>query len=106
MAEFQAGNFVKAAADLEALVARVEVTPQLEPVFFTVGSAWFNAGDYPKAIEAFKNYLAKFPNGPRASEVSFAIAQSNLLSKNFKEAAAAVRRRWKRPAYPRTGAPS
>ena len=88
MAEFQAGNFAKAATDLEALVARVEVTPQLEPIFYTIGSAWFNAGDYAKAITAFKNYQGKFPQGAHAAGVAFAIAQSNLLSKNFKDAAA------------------
>ncbi len=88
MADFQAGNYAKAASALEALVARVEVTPQVEPIFYTIGSAWFNAGDYPKAIAAFKNYQAKFPRGPHAGGAAFAIAQSNLLSKNFKEAAA------------------
>ncbi len=88
MAEFQAGNYVKAAADLEALVARVDVTPQVEPIFYTIGSAYFNAGDYPKAIAAFKNYQAKFPKGAHAGGAAFAIAQSNLLSKNYKEAAA------------------
>ncbi len=88
MAEFQAGNYVKAAAALEALVARVEITPQVEPIFYTIGSAYFNAGDYPKAIAAFKNYQAKFPKGAHAGGAAFAIAQSNLLSKNYKEAAA------------------
>ena len=88
MAEFQAGNFAKAATDLEALVARVEVTPQVEPIFYTIGSAYFNAENYPKAIAAFKNYQAKFPKGAHAAGVAFAIAQSNLLSKNFKDAAA------------------
>jgi len=88
MAEFQAGNFAKAATALEALVARVEVTPQVEPIFYTIGSAWFNAGDYSKAITAFKNYQAKFPKGAHTGGVAFAIAQSNLLSKNFKDAAA------------------
>ncbi|HEX4666135.1 MAG TPA: tetratricopeptide repeat protein [Chthoniobacterales bacterium] len=87
MAEFQAGNYAKAANDLEALVARVEVSPQVEPTFYTLGSAWFNAGDYAKAIIAFKNYQIKFPKGPHAGSAAFAIAQSNLLSKNFKEAA-------------------
>ena len=88
MAEFQAGNFAKAATDLEALVARVEVTPQVEPIFYTIGSAYFNAENYPKAIAAFKNYQAKFPKGAHAAGVAFANAQSNLLSKNFKDAAA------------------
>ena len=88
MADFQAGNYAKAASSLEALVARVEVTPQVEPIFYTIGSAYFNAADYPKAIAAFKTYLAKFPKGPHAGGAAFAIAQSNLLNKNFKEAAA------------------
>ncbi len=88
MADFQAGNYAKAASALETLVARVEVTPQVEPIFYTIGSAYFNAGDYAKAIAAFKNYQAKFPKGAHAGQAAFAIAQSNLLSKNFKEAAA------------------
>ena len=87
MAEFQAGNYIKAATDLEALLARVEVTTQVEPIFYTVGSAYFNAGDYPKAIVAFKIYQAKFPRGQHARDAAFAIAQSNLFSKNFTDAA-------------------
>jgi len=88
MADFQAGNYARAATQLEALVARVEVSPQVEPIFYTIGSAYFNAADYNKAIAAFKNYLAKFPKGPHAGGATFAIAQSNFLSKNYKEAAA------------------
>jgi TolA-binding protein len=88
MSEFQAGNYAKAATDLEALVARVAVTPQVEPIFYTIGSAYFNAGDYPKAIVAFRDYQSKFPKGQHTSLASFAIAQSNLFSKNFKDAAA------------------
>ena len=83
MADFQAGNYAKAAGALEALVARVEVTPQVEPIFYTIGSAYFNAGEYPKAIAAFKNYQAKFPKGPHAGGAAFAIAQSNLLEQKF-----------------------
>jgi len=88
MAEFQGGDYARAAADLEALLAKAELTPQLEPAFFTLGSAYFNAGDYNKAVAAFKNYQAKFPNGAHASEVAFAIAQSSLLAKNYADAAA------------------
>ncbi|CAN5737811.1 hypothetical protein BH20VER1_BH20VER1_06210 [soil metagenome] len=87
MASFQAGDYAKAAAELEALVARAEFSPQLEPIYFTIGSAYFNAGDYKKATAAFKNYQAKFPSGPRAGDVQFALAQSALLSKDFGGAA-------------------
>ena len=87
MASFAAGEFAKAATDLETLANRAEFSPQLEPVFYTVGTAYFNAGDYKKAIAAFKNYQTKFPAGAHAGEAAFGIAQSNLLSKNFAEAA-------------------
>jgi TolA-binding protein len=88
MTEFGAGDYAKAAADLEALLAKAEATPQLEPAFFTLGSAYFNLGDYSKAVTAFKNYQKKFPNGAHASEVAFAIAQSSFLGKNYGDAAA------------------
>jgi outer membrane protein assembly factor BamD (BamD/ComL family) len=88
MAEFQAGNYAKAATDLEALVARVEVSPQVEPIFYTIGCAWFNAADYPKAIAAFRNYQGKYATGPHARAVAFAVARSTLLSGNYTDAAA------------------
>jgi TolA-binding protein len=88
MAEFQSAKYAQAAAHLETLTARIEASPQVEPIFYSAGSAYFNAGDYTKAISAFKTYLAKFPQGTHASEAAFAIAQSNLLLKNFADAAA------------------
>ena len=87
MAAFQSGDFPRAASELEALINKAEFSPQLEPVFFTVGSAWFNAGDYKKAMAAFKNYQAKFPQGPHGGDVVFALAQCSLLSKNYADAA-------------------
>ncbi|MBV9009316.1 MAG: tetratricopeptide repeat protein [Verrucomicrobia bacterium] len=87
MAEFQAGEYAKAAADLESLSLKAEATPQLEPVFFTLGSAWFNAGDFKKAIAAFQNYGKKFPRGTHLPEATFAIAQCNLSLKNYADAA-------------------
>ncbi len=99
MAEFQAGDYAKAAADLDALLTKAEFNPQLEPAFFTLGSAWFNAGDYKKAIVAFKNYQAKFPSGPHSGDAAYGIAQSNLLSKNYAEAAAQFTALEKDPHY-------
>src|SRR2546426_5892206 len=87
MAEFQSGDYPRAAADLETLLTKAEFSPQLEPAFFTVGSAYFNSGDYKKAMTAFKNYQSKFPNGPHAAEATFGLAQSSLLSKNYADAA-------------------
>lgn len=86
MAEFQGGDYAKAAADLETLLTKAEFSPQLEPAFFTLGSAYFDIPDYKKAVTAFKKYLAKFPNGPHAGEVAYAIGQAHLLAKNYAEA--------------------
>jgi TolA-binding protein len=86
IAEFQAGDFTKAAADFEALLAKAEFSPQLEPAFFSLGSAYFNAADYKKAITAFKNYQSKFPTGPHLADAVFGIAQSNFLAKNYADA--------------------
>ncbi len=87
MAAFQNGDFAGAAGQLEALIGKAEFSPQLEPVFFTIGSAWFNAGNYPKAIAAFNTYRQKFPAGPHNGDAIYGLAQANLLSKNFAEAA-------------------
>lgn len=87
MAEFQAGDFAKAAADLESLSLKAEATPQLEPVFYTLGSAWYNAGDFKKAMAAFQNYQKKFPSGAQLYEAMFAVAQCNLSLKNYTDAA-------------------
>ncbi len=99
MAAFQASDYTKAAADLEAMLTKAEFTPQLEPAFFTVGSAYFNIPDYKKAIAAFKNYQAKFPNGPHAGEVAYATGQALLLSKNYAEAVAQFALVEKDPKY-------
>src|SRR5207244_10100311 len=50
-------------------------------------------------LAAFKNYLAKFPNGPHAGEVSYAIGQAHLLSKNYGEAATQFAALEKDPRY-------
>src|SRR4051794_39217272 len=63
MGAFQAGNYPLAASTLETLLSKAEFSAQLEPAYFTVGSAWFNVPDYKKAITAFKAYQTKFPNG-------------------------------------------
>lgn len=88
MAEFQAGAYDKAAADLESLTLKADLTPQLEPVFFTVGSAYFNLNNYQKALAAFRNYQAKFPSGAHINDAVFGVAQCQLLLKQYKDAAA------------------
>ena len=99
MAAFQAGNYPVAASTLESLLNKAEFSAQLEPAYFTVGSAWFNVPDYKKAIVAFKVYQSKFPNGPHAGEAGFAIAQANLQAKNYGDAASQFAALEKDPGY-------
>jgi TolA-binding protein len=99
MAAFQAGNYPVAASTLESLLNKAEFSPQLEPAYFTVGSAWFNVPDYKKAVAAFKTYQSKFPNGAHAGEAAFAIAQANLLAKNYSDAASQFAALEKDPNY-------
>lgn len=99
MAAFQAGDYAKAASDLDTMLTKAEFSPQLEPAFFTVGSAYFNIPDYKKAIAAFKTYQTKFPNGAHAGEVAYAIGQAHLLSKNYPEAVAQFASLEKDPKY-------
>ncbi|MDQ2866949.1 MAG: tetratricopeptide repeat protein [Verrucomicrobiota bacterium] len=87
MAEFQTGAYEKAAADLESLTLKADLTPQLVPIFFTVGSAYFNLEDYQKAQTAFENYRTKFPSGAHINDAIFGVAQCQLLLKNYKDAA-------------------
>jgi len=54
MSEFQSGDYAKAAADLDALLVKAEFSPQLEPAFFTVGSAYFNVPDYKRRLPRLK----------------------------------------------------
>src|SRR4051812_24569302 len=99
MAAFQSGNYPVAASTLEQLLNKAEFSAQLEPAYFTLGSAWFNVPDYKKAIAAFKAYQTKFPNGPHAGDAGFAVAQSNLLSKNYADAASQFAALEKDPNY-------
>ncbi len=99
MGAFQSGNYPVAASSLESLINKADFSPQLEPAYFTLGSAWFNVPDYKKAITAFKAYQSKFPNGPHAGEVAYAIAQENLLTKNYGEAASQFAALERDPAF-------
>lgn len=90
MVAFNAGQWNEAAAGFEATMKLLadEKAPQMPPLLYLSGAAWFNAPDYVKAVEAFKRYLAKFPAGEKAGEVRLGLARALLRAQNFDEAAA------------------
>jgi TolA-binding protein len=92
---FDAGDYAHAASDFESIIqasgapmqwmsmATIPPAPPnrqwLEPVFFMLGATHFNAKDWPNAILTFNAYRQLFPMSPRLTQVTFSLAQANLL---------------------------
>lgn len=89
MQAFASGDWDATIAAFESVIARAELTPQLEPVYFTLGAAYFNAGEFEKAAAAFLNYQEKFPKGAQLTKSKFALAEAWIGAKQF-DAARAV----------------
>ena len=66
---------------------KTKLAAQLEPIYFTLGAAYFNLKQYPQAITALKDYLARYPKGARVNDATFSLAQSNFFAKEYAEAA-------------------
>jgi TolA-binding protein len=88
-ADFSAGKFADAATKLEKVIGLItdpNEQQMLGPIYFTLGAAYFNAPNYPKAIEIFKLYLQKYPASDRVMEVRLSLAQALASNKGYKEA--------------------
>ena len=68
---------------------KVKLEAGLEPIYFTLGAAYFNLKDYSKATAALKDYLAKYPKGARFADATFSLAQASYFNKDYSEAAKA-----------------
>jgi TolA-binding protein len=88
MAAFQGGDYGTTIAKLEGILKKAGEGAQLESLYFTLGAAYFNLPNYPKASETLKLYLAKYPQGARVADAAFSLAQASLQTSNFNEAAA------------------
>ena len=89
MAAFNAGKWPEAAGGFEAAIKLIidDKAPQLPPLLYLAGAAYFNGQDHGKAIASFNQYLAKFPNGEKALDVKLGLARTHLRAKHFDEAA-------------------
>jgi len=92
---FGSGDYTHAATALQAIItgsstdtqwlsgATIPAAPPnrqwLEPVFFMLGAAQFNGKNWPDAISTFKKYQQLFPKSPRLAQVTFSLAQADLL---------------------------
>ena len=90
MQAFQAQQWAAAAAGIEKVLVIAAATPalaaQLAPAYFTLGAAYFNTPNYPKAIETFELFLTKFPAHDRVTDVRFSLAQAYTLNKLYGKA--------------------
>lgn len=92
MAAFQSGDYATAIANLKTVLEQAAAPEaQLEPVMFTLGAAYVNAKDYPNAIATFLKFQTKYPKSTRQAEVTFALAQAQMLGGDAKAAAATIR---------------
>ena len=85
---FSAGNWTQAADGFEAAIKLIldERAPQLPPLYYLTGAAYFNGGENLKAIENFKKYLAKFPNAEKILDIKIGLARATLRAKIYDEA--------------------
>ncbi len=89
MAAFQSGDYAGAAAKFEEIRAKIPPdAPQAEQLILMIGSAYFNAGQYEKAAQAFRAHQEKYPQSKQANEVTFSLAQASHELKDYAGASA------------------
>ena len=87
MAAFDKGEWAAAASGLQLVITEAAPGSQLEPVFFTLCAAYYNAADYPNAIKSFLAFQQSFPKSGRLTQIQMGLAQTYLLSKEPEKAA-------------------
>ena len=92
---FGSGNYTLAAHDFNSIIVnsdpaaltwadattespRPPLGKWLEPTFFMLGSSYYDARDWPNAIQTFKRYLKLFPEYPHFTEIRFSLAEAEL----------------------------
>lgn len=82
-AYFECGRWKEAAETLQRLGAEAPDAPELLQARMTEGAAWDRAGNFAKALEAWKEALDLAPRG--SSEREAALEQTALLARQLKE---------------------
>ena len=83
MTAFNLGDYKKAVASLESLIALAPEESQLEPAWYTLGASYFNLQQYPKSIEVLKKYLEKYPKSKRISQAVYSLARASMMNKDY-----------------------
>ncbi len=97
---FGANDYQGAVSAINTLVAnlpkdlppadKAKLDTGMEPIYFTLGAAYFNLKDYDKATVALKDYISRYPRGARVADATFSLAQASYFGKNYDEAAKAA----------------
>jgi TolA-binding protein len=48
---------------------------QMAPAYYTLGAAYFNQPNYPKAIESFRLFMTKFPAHEKTMEIRMSLGR-------------------------------
>ena len=97
LTSFGRGDYAASVTAIETLLKQIpadmpaadkaKLAPQLEPIYFTLGAAYFNLQQYPEAVTAIDDYLKRYPKSARAPDAAFSLAQANYFAKDYAHAA-------------------
>ena len=102
MATLRAGEFDKAARQMQAFLARWPASGYAPALRFWLGNAQYGKRDYKEAINTFRAFVSASPNHPRAPEALLALANSQAESKDVRAARRTIDELMK--AYPQSDA--
>jgi tol-pal system protein YbgF len=86
MALLRAAEFGKAVFAFDAFQKRWPASGYGDAARFWRGNALYGQREYAQAIAAFRDYIARAPDSPRAPEAALAIANSQIETKDVKAA--------------------
>ncbi len=99
VASFAANDYQGSVTSINALIQnlpkdlppadKAKLDASMEPIYFTLGAAYFNLKDYAQATAALKDYLTRYPKGARVADATFSLAQASFFDKDFEAAAKA-----------------
>ncbi len=90
MGHFNRGEWGAATEGLEKVIAMVtdpRDQGKIGPIHYSLGAAYFNEKNYPKAIAAFTTFMQRYAQDPRVAEARLAVARATFLNKDYEGAA-------------------
>ena len=86
MQAFNRGDWPAAIAGLEKVIGMVtepKEQAKIGAIHYTLGAAYFNAGDYPNAVKTLLTFIQKYPADPRVGEARLSMARAAFLGKDY-----------------------